>query len=131
MKEQALAYSQKLLEDNKKQVEIGTLAPIEVVRAESEVATDQQALIVAQTNLQQQAELIKTALARQVGPDLAAAQIDAEDKLPEPRPDDIPPLDEALRRGLCQSPRNRADGIEIPGSGHDDRRCGETACSLP
>ncbi len=38
VKEQALAYSQKLLEDNKKQVEIGTLAPIEVVRAESEVA---------------------------------------------------------------------------------------------
>ena len=71
MKEQALAYSQKLLADNKKQVEIGTLAPIEVVRAESEVATDQQALIVAQTNLQQQGELIKTALgpggARQFG----------------------------------------------------------------
>ena len=104
VKEQALAYSQKLLEDNKKQVEIGTLAPIEVVRAESEVATDQQALIVAQTNLQQQAELIKTALARQVGPELAAAQIDAEDKLPEPRPDDIPPLDEALRRAFANRP---------------------------
>ena len=104
VKEQALAYSQKLLEDNKKQVEIGTLAPIEVVRAESEVATDQQALIVAQTNLQQQAELLKTALARQVGPDLAAAQIDAEDKLPEPRPDDVPPLDEALRRAFANRP---------------------------
>jgi outer membrane protein TolC len=104
VKEQALAYSQKLLEDNKKQVEIGTLAPIEVVRAESEVAADQQALIVAQTTLQQQAELIKTALARQVGPELAAAQIDAEDKLPEPRPDDIPPLDEALRRAFANRP---------------------------
>jgi len=103
-KEEALTYSQKLLENNKKQVEIGTLAPIEVVRAESQVATDQQALIVAQTTLQQQAELIKTALARQVGPDLAAAEIDAEDKLPEPRPDDIPPLDEALRRAFANRP---------------------------
>jgi outer membrane protein TolC len=102
--EQALASSQKLLDDNKKQVEIGTLAPIEVVRAESEVATDQQSLIVAQTNLQQQAELLKTALARQVGPELAAAQIDAEDKLPEPRPDDIPPLDESLRRAFANRP---------------------------
>lgn len=104
VKEQALAFSQKLLEDNKKQVEIGTLAPIEVVRAESEVATDQQAVIVAQTTLQQQAELIKTALARQVGPELAAAQIEAEDKLPEPRPDDVPPLDEALRRAFANRP---------------------------
>ena len=104
VKDQALAYSQKLLEDNKKQVDIGTLAPIEVVRAESEVATDQQALIVAQTNLQQQGEMLKTALARQVGPELAAAQIAAEDKLPEPRPDDIPPLDEALRRAFANRP---------------------------
>jgi outer membrane protein TolC len=103
-KQEALTYSQKLLEDNKKQVEIGTLAPIEVVRAESQVATDQQALIVAQTTLQQQAELIKTALARQVGPDLATAQIEAEDKLPEPRPDDVPPLEEALNKAFANRP---------------------------
>ena len=102
--EQALAYSQKLLADNKRQVEIGTLAPIEVVRAESEVASDQQKLIVAQTNLQQQAELIKTALAKKVEGDLSSAQIDAVDKLPEPRPDDIPPLDEALRLAFANRP---------------------------
>jgi outer membrane protein len=104
VKQEGLAFSQKLLGDNKKQVEIGTLAPIEVVRAESEVATDQQALIVAQTNLQQQGELIKTALARQVDPELAAAQIDAVDKLPEPRPDDIPPLEEALNKAFANRP---------------------------
>ncbi len=75
VKEQAVAFSQKLLDDNKKQVEIGTLAPIEVVRAESELASDQQALIVAQTNLQQQGELIKTALAKQVDPPLATAKL--------------------------------------------------------
>ena len=94
--QQSLAYSQKLLADNKRQVEIGTLAPIEVVRAESEVATDQQNLIVAQTNVDEQGELIKTALAKKVDGDLVSAQVDAVDKLPEPRPDDIPPLDKAL-----------------------------------
>jgi outer membrane protein TolC len=102
--EQALAYSEKLLADNKRQVEIGTLAPIEVVRAESEVASDQQNLIVAQTSLQQQAELIKTALARKVDSELISAQIDAVDKLPEPTPDDIPPLDQALRQALQNRP---------------------------
>jgi outer membrane protein TolC len=94
--QQSLAYSQKLLADNKRQVEIGTLAPIEVVRAESEVATDQQNLIVAQTNVQEQGELIKTALAKKVDGDLVSAQVDPVDKLPEPRTDDIPPLDKAL-----------------------------------
>jgi outer membrane protein TolC len=102
--EQALAYSEKLLSDNKRQVEIGTLAPIEVVRAESEVAADQQNLIVAQTSLQQQAELIKTALSRKVDGELISAQIDAVDKLPDPRPDDIPPLDQALKQAIQNRP---------------------------
>jgi len=102
--EQALAYSQKLLNDNKRQVEIGTLAPIEVVRAQSEVASDQRTLIVAQTNLQQQGELIKTALARKVDGGLTTAQIDAMDKLPEPRTDDIPPLDQALQTAFANRP---------------------------
>jgi outer membrane protein TolC len=102
--EQALAYSEKLLSDNKRQVEIGTLAPIEVVRAESEVASDQQNLIVAQTSLQQQAELIKTALSRKVDAELRSAQLDAVDKLPEPRPDDIPSLDRALELAVRNRP---------------------------
>jgi outer membrane protein TolC len=101
---QALAYSEKLLSDNKRQVEIGTLAPIEVVRAESEVASDQQNLIVAQTSLQQQAELIKTAISRKVDAELRNAQVDAVDKLPEPRPDDIPPLEQALKLAVQNRP---------------------------
>jgi outer membrane protein TolC len=102
--EQALAYSQRLLSDNKRQVAVGTLAPIEVVRAESEVATDEQNLIVAQTSLQQQAELIKTALARSVDAELRGAQVDTVDKLPEPSPDDIPPLDKALDQAVRNRP---------------------------
>jgi outer membrane protein TolC len=102
--EQALAYAQKLLSDNRRQVEIGTLAPIEVVRAESEVAARQQDLIVAQTNFQQQAELIKTALSKQVDPELASAKITPEDKLPEPKADDVPSLEEALRLAAANRP---------------------------
>lgn len=102
--EQSVAYAEKLLADNKRQVEIGTLAPIEVVRAESEVATDQQALIVAQTSFQEQQELLKTAISKHVDADLAAASIDPTDKLPEPKPDDIPPLDVALKEAEQNRP---------------------------
>jgi outer membrane protein len=103
--EQAVAYAEKLLADNKRQVEIGTLAPIEVVRAESEVATDEQALIVAQTSYQQQQELLKTALSKHVDEELRAAVIEPADKLPEPKPNDVPPLDEAL----MEAERNRPE----------------------
>ena len=47
--QQAVAVAQKLYDDNKKQVDIGTLAPIEVVRAEAQLATAQQALVAAQS----------------------------------------------------------------------------------
>jgi len=100
----AVTYSEKLLEDNKRQVQIGTLAPIEVVRAESELATDQQSLIVAQTSYQQQQELLKTAISKQVNPELAAAQIEPTDALPEPTPGDIPTLEEALNIAYSHRP---------------------------
>jgi outer membrane protein len=56
-----LATAQALFEDNKKQVQIGTLAPIEVTRAESQVYASQQDLLVSQTNLLQQETVLKNA----------------------------------------------------------------------
>jgi outer membrane protein len=64
VQQDALALANKTLSDNKKQVEIGTLAPIEIVRAQSQVATNQQALILAQTTLELQQLLMKNALSR-------------------------------------------------------------------
>ena len=50
VQEEALTFAQRTLADNKKQVQFGTLPPIQVVSAQSTVSTDQQALILAQTN---------------------------------------------------------------------------------
>jgi outer membrane protein len=75
VQQDALALADKTLSDNKKQVEIGTLAPIEIVRAQSVVATNQQSLIVAQTNLELQQLLMKNALSRTL---VDPALIDAE-----------------------------------------------------
>ncbi|HEY6293172.1 MAG TPA: TolC family protein [Terriglobia bacterium] len=104
----AVNYAQALLDDNKKQVQIGTLAPIEVVRAESSLATNQQTLIVAQTTLKQQQETLKTEISKQVGPDVADLQVTPTDKFPEPQPDDVPPLQEALQLAY----QNRQELVE-------------------
>ena len=113
--ERSLALAQKTLSDNKRQVEIGTLAPIEVVRAESEVAARQQDLIVAQTGFQQQQEVIKTALSKQVDKELAAAEIDPTDQLPEPKPEDVPPLDEALSLAARNRPEIEQADLNVRG----------------
>jgi outer membrane protein len=48
-----IALAEKTYSDNKKQVDVGTLAPLEIVQAEAQLATAQQALIVAQTTVLQ------------------------------------------------------------------------------
>jgi outer membrane protein len=111
--QEALRYAQKLLDDNKRQVEIGTLAPIEVVRAESEVAADEQSLVVAQTTYQQQEENLKTALSKHVDAELAGAQVEATDKLPDPSADDISPLQEALQEAMKNRPEIEEADINI------------------
>jgi outer membrane protein len=76
VQEEAVRYAQRTLSDNQKQVEIGTLAPIEVVHAQSQLATAQQQLINAQTNLQYQQLLMKNAITRNMSdPSLAAAPV--------------------------------------------------------
>lgn len=63
-KQRALDQSTQLLEDNKKQLQIGTMAPLDIVNAESNQSSDQQALISAQNALNYQQQIIKQAIAR-------------------------------------------------------------------
>ena len=103
--EQALKAAQELYEINKRQAEIGVLAPLDVISAESQVASSQRDLIVAQTNLQQQELTLKTFFSKQITDALGDAQIVATDPLPEPQDADIPPLDEALSAAAAESSR--------------------------
>src|SRR5947209_15462272 len=82
----ALAVSRHLLEDNRKQVEVGTLAPIEVVRAEAEIASREQTLTVAETRVLQQETILKTALSKTgvANPAIQAARIIPTDQIRVP-----------------------------------------------
>jgi outer membrane protein len=64
VEQQAVTVSEKLYNDNKKQLEIGTMAPLDVTRAESELATDRQNLIVAQTTQLQDELTLKNYIAK-------------------------------------------------------------------
>ena len=50
--QRALALADKLVEDNRARVEVGTLAPLDIVQAEAEAANRRQALAVAEATLQ-------------------------------------------------------------------------------
>jgi outer membrane protein len=63
-KERALGQSTQLTNDNRKQLQIGTLAPLDVVYSDSAVATDRQALVASKSNLEYQQLIMKQAIAR-------------------------------------------------------------------
>lgn len=64
VQQKQMEFAQQLLINNKKQMEIGSLALIEVVKAQGAVAADQQSLTQAQTDLELAQLLIKNAIAR-------------------------------------------------------------------
>jgi outer membrane protein len=81
-KERALAQSTQLTADNRKQLEIGTLAPLDVVNSDSAVATDKQALVASKSNLEYQQLLMKQAIARNLNdPQLANAPVIPTDRV--------------------------------------------------
>jgi outer membrane protein len=97
-----LDTAQLLLEDNKKQVNIGALAEIEVTRAESTMYAAQQDLVISQTNLFQQEIVLKNALSRNgvANPTLASAHVIPLDSIPAPDNQPLPPVDELIQQGI-------------------------------
>jgi outer membrane protein TolC len=94
--EQSLAVAQRLYEDNKKREEIGTASGLDVITAESEVASRQRDLVTTQTLLQMREVDLKNAISKKVAPILNSLQIEPTDALPEPQDSDIPKLSDAL-----------------------------------
>jgi outer membrane protein TolC len=100
----ALEFAQRTLSDNKKQVQIGTLAPIEVVSAQSSVATATQNLMTSQTNLQYEQLITKNAIARNFNdPVLTSAEVIPTDTM-ELSTEDEPPAEELVNYALANRP---------------------------
>ncbi|HLW83840.1 MAG TPA: TolC family protein [Candidatus Sulfotelmatobacter sp.] len=109
VQKESLAFAEKTLSDTKKQVEIGSLAPIEVVRAQSTVSQDQQVLTVALTNLQLEQLLMKNALSRTLRDQtLAGAEVIPTSTMQLPENEPVQPTQDLINDAL----HHRADLVE-------------------
>ena len=112
--EESLTFSEKTLSDTKKQVEIGSLAPIEAVRAQSQVAKDQQALTVAKTNLQLEQLLMKNALSRTLhDPMLAGAEVIPTSTMEVPENEQVQPTEDLVNNALRHRPELVESRIQL------------------
>src|ERR1022692_2648756 len=109
VQQESLTYWQKALDDTQRQAQVGTVPPIQVVSAQSIVATDQQNLIVSQNNLQLQQLLMKNALSRSIeDPILAEADVIPTSTMELPLQEPVTPIQDLINDAL----RHRAELVE-------------------
>jgi outer membrane protein len=80
--QQSLDLAQESLRDTKSRVEIGTLAPIDIVQAESEVASREEAVIEAQAAIGQSEDVLRTLIFDPNTPDFWSMRLKPTDVAP-------------------------------------------------
>ena len=114
-REEDLRLAQKLYEDNKRRVEIGVLAPIEIVRAEAEVASREQDLTLAVTRVQLQETTIKNAVSKNglASPSILDVEIVPTDRIEVPDIEEIQPLQDLMGLALQSRPELAQSRIQL------------------
>lgn len=97
VKERSLAVAEKTLSDDREQVKIGAIAPMEVMKAESEESSRNQDLLLSQNGLQLQELLMKNAITRDLSdPVLASASVIPTDTMSAPDIEPVTPLQDLM-----------------------------------
>jgi outer membrane protein len=97
---ESLGLANKQVEDNQTRVQVGTMAPIDVVQAQAQAASSLQNLVVAQATMRTAELALKRLIVNGTQDPNWNATLDPVDR-PEFRPEEID-LDAAIRRALSQ-----------------------------
>jgi outer membrane protein TolC len=97
---QSLALNQQSLKDNRARVEIGTMAPLDIVQAEAEVARQEEAVILAEAAIDRQQDQVRALVFNPKSPDFWTVRIEPTEKVNfQPMAVDV---DSAITNALSQ-----------------------------
>src|SRR6266849_2695907 len=114
VQQQAVTVAEKLYNDNKKQLEIGTMAPLDVTRAESALATDRQNLIVAETVHLQNQQILKNAISKNpLAPNFVNVEIITTDSPSLPETIEAPTFEEAVKEAFAKRPELQEEALNL------------------
>lgn len=78
---QSLQLSQQSLKDNRARVEIGTMAPLDIVQAEAEVATREESVILAEAAIERQQDVLRALIFNPNSAEFWTARIEPTDTM--------------------------------------------------
>jgi outer membrane protein TolC len=115
LKQRALDVAQKLYDDNRSQVQLGTLPQIEVTRAAAEVSTRKEDLLQSQTHVAQQEIVLKNALSRNGAANawLDDIGIIPLDRIEVPKTEEAKRTPELIAQALKQRPELQQSNITL------------------
>lgn len=113
VQQEAVTVAQKLYDDNKKQLQIGTMAPLDVLTAQSQLANAQQALVAARTNqLLQQTKLLNDITKDPQAPNLASVEIIPTTPIETPEEVNTP-IDQLMAEAFQNVPQMTYDRLQM------------------
>jgi len=95
---ESLDLARRLLADNEKRVQIGTMAPIDIVEAQAEVARNDESVIVAEANIKRAEDYLRSLIYDPSTPDFWNITIEPSDTAPDL--DQTLDVEGAVRRAL-------------------------------
>jgi outer membrane protein TolC len=113
VKQRSMDLAQKTLSDNEIQVKIGTLAPIDLVQAESEVANRRVQFVTSTYSEVQTQDLVKKLLTSQGDPGTVLAKLMPVDGVRQPSPTDVLAVDEAIKVALENRPEIKQIQLDL------------------
>jgi len=111
VRKQSFDLAQDLLEKNKRAVEVGTMAPIEILNAQSEVATREADILDAEATVKNNEDILKTIINLAAEEELELVKIIPKDK-PEYEKKELN-LDEALLIAMNNRPDLQASRVDL------------------
>jgi outer membrane protein TolC len=117
VREEAVASAQQFLSDNRNQIETGTVAPIDVTRAEAELSRRRRDLAVGKSLVRRQEVVLKDFLTRsRLDASLENAPIVLTDHMAIPEREPVEPLDDLVARALKIRPDIAQARLQIENS---------------
>ena len=106
VKQETVVLAEKLYSDTRAQVDEGTLAPVEMTRANAQVFSTRQDLINARGLREEQEAILKNVLTRtgNQDPEVRAAHIIPTDALNIPEKDDLRPIQDLITDAMANRP---------------------------
>ncbi len=113
VKRRSLDLAQQTLDENKMKVEIGTLAPIDVVQTQADVASRREQVIVSTYNVTAAEDQIKKMTSRDKDPSMFLMKLRAQDSPVRPEAVQVPALEDAVKSALENRPEMRQALLDL------------------